>query len=345
MEDFGLEAVDQFLDHLFLFGRKLREFAQGPLEFLAGDFLDQRSQFLDGSGRGGRAAELDIVGHAGADQGAGLCDLGFELDLVFLDDFREVVNVLEINLLELSDFGGDIAREPQVQDEQGQEPSLPGQAGLDDVGGSQDGLVRGGAGDDNVGLGEHALDIIEGGDLGGGALRLPSHGALGRAGDKTDLFHAAVLQQLEGQFGDLAGADHEHIGFFEFPENGLGEFKGHGRDRGLLGEQRGLGMDLLDGLEGFLEEEIKRGGGEPLCARLFIGAADLAGHLGLAQDEGIESRGNFHQMSGGLFPMKAVGQDRELGQGFEIQRGKGAEEFHGINGFFRGPVELGAVAG
>jgi len=294
---------------------------------------------------GGGEAGFDLfpegLGALG-EEGAAFRELGFAGGAVFVGDLREVVEVVEEDVLEMGDAGVDVAGEREVDEEERAggaflDGGLGGVAGDDGAGG-------GGGADDDVEFGETGFALLErhgAGAESGGEL----HGTFEAAGGDGEAAGVAGAEGLGGFFADVAGAEEEDARGAEFAEDGLGEIDGDVGDAHMALGDGGVGADVFRGLEGFLENAVEDGAGVAAGLGEGVGVFDLTEDFGFADHLGVDAGGDFEEVMerGGAAEVEA--EAFELG-GIDVLLGaEGGLDLGDGGGIAGDAVEFDAVAG
>ena len=194
------------------------------------------------------------------------------------------------------DAGVDVPREGQVDDDE-RPAGAPGHRGGDDLGGDdQPGRAR--AGDQDVGGGQLVGQPAE--------LRGP---AADRGGQPVGRGHrpaahddvrAAPRQRRGRQRAHRAGADDEDAAALEAADALLGPVEGDRHQRGPGPVDAGLGVHPLADAQRPLGDRVQRAADGALVAGQGVGGAQLAEHLGLADDHRVQARGDGEEVADGL---------------------------------------------
>lgn len=252
----------------------------------------------------------------------------------------KAVDIVEVDLVDLADFGVDVAGDGDVDHEEGAVFAFAAHVfdvlGLDDVVGSA------GRGDDDVDFLEGLLPVVE---ADGAATHLFGEEdgfVVGAVGNEHAL-GAAREEGLRGGTGHFAGADDHDLGILEVAEDFLGEVDGDAADRGLAFLDAGGVADFLADGEGALKEAVEDATSDASFESGGVALLDLAKDFGFAEDHGVEPADDAAEVDGGfasvLFVKVLVGGDSEA---FLQVIGKGGGcFFEGVGG----EIELGAVAG
>ena len=266
------------------------------------------------------------------DDGAGLDEFGDAGGAVFLGDRREVVEIVEEDVVELRDRRLDIARESQIDEEQRTSRALANGGG-----GSaerHDGLRRGGGAHDDIEFTESSVGLLK--RHGAPAeSRRQFHGAFKSAACDGEGGRAAALKRFGRFFANVARADEENTGLGELAENGEREVNGDIGDADLAGRNGGRGADVLGGLEAFLKQTIQHRSGGASGLRRGVGVFDLTENFGFTDHLRVETGCDLEQVLDGVAAAEAqadfiedVGikilagakRRRDAGGGFRMRR-------------------------
>jgi hypothetical protein len=262
------------------------------------------------------------------DQGFAPGDLLTALVHGVISDGLQVVDVVEVDVFQGLNAGIDIARDGQVDEEEGP-VAAAFHHGLELVGVQQ--MVRGtGAADQDIdrvkrahpAFERHGLSA-EGGGQGLGAF-------VGAVGDE----HWAGAPAQEGFGGFLAGVAgaEDHDGAFgEGIEHFFGEIDGHGGDGDAAALDLGFGANLFGDVERALEHAVQEPAGTAVLKGDIVGLLELTEDLGFAEHHGVESSGDSEEV------FDALG----FGAGVDF----GAEGFRGPAMFGEEPAEGGEQLG
>jgi hypothetical protein len=264
------------------------------------------------------------------------------------DDVREVVDIVQVDVVEVVDRRLDIAGNGDVDEEEA--PALArahrshGHLARDD-----EPLGRR-ARHDDVGAHERPLELLP-------RTRRPTEidgELLGPLGASVHHLELGPLfdEELGGGFGHLAGAEQERSATLEIAEDLAREIDRHARHRDLARADRGLGAHALGdveraahrALEVFADAAVRLGGLE--------GVLHLPEDLRFADDQRVERRGHAEKVADGVFvEVRAevarhagrTGLIGELGDdALDVARGGDGVAFAVAPG---DGVDLGAVAG
>ena len=225
------------------------------------------------------------------------------------DGDREVVEVVEVDVVEVVDRGIEVARHGEVDEEH--RPLLAGAQHLLDERRRDEVVGRAGGADHDVGELQVFRDAIEGYR---DALELARqrNRALERAGGDHHAADALGLQMARGELAHRPGADQHRGLVVELLEDRPREVDGRRRDRhGFAGNARLRAHALRDG-ERAVEDSMQHGSGRAGERRLLVMVLHLAEDLRLADDHRVEARGDAEQMPHALASGVRVEMRREL---------------------------------
>jgi len=274
--------------------------------------------------------------------GAG--DFAFAGVAILLDDFGEVVDVVDVEVVKIGGGGIDVAGQAEIHEEEGA-IGARGHGGFESLA-REDGLFGSDGRDYDVWSGESGIPVAPVDDtaaeLGGEGLRF-----VARAIHDVEVGDAAVAEGGKNLLADGAGAENQGAAVGEFAEDALGEFYAGGGDGHWAGAEFSFRADTLAGFEGTLEEAIENGAGSAVFVRDAIGFADLAEDFGFAEEERVEAGGNAEEMAdGGAIVMMIEDAVEGVGaNGMEFaEEGREAGSAL-VRGFGRDAVDFAAIAG
>src|SRR4029077_16449323 len=219
-------------------------------------FADAGTQGVD------QADELDagLPGEKFADvffdDDFGARDFPFAGVTILLDDFGEVVDVVDVEVVEIRGGGIDIAGDAEIHDEESA-IGAGGHGGFENLAG-QDRLFGGDGRDEDIRSGESGLPVAPfddaAGELGGEGLRFVA-GAI----HYVQMGDAAIAERGHDLLADGPSAEDQRAAVREFAEDTLGELYAGGGDRTGAGALFGFGADTFAGFERALEEAVEYG--------------------------------------------------------------------------------------
>ena len=292
MQEFVAELVGQDFQNrigIFAAGQRLSCFIQLQVAFVFGALAKFQQSALMLHGLHFRKEMLGMQGDQRLRLHSGL----LPERAAFFEHMVEVIHRIEVDVVQIRGFRGDVARHRQI-DQQHRFMAALGDGG-GDVGGMQNRHRAGGGADDDIGFGEVLGGIRKGQGIGretrGEGLRMLQC----PVGDDHP-FHIRLCQMLRRQFDGFAGADQHHAGLVELAEQLAGQFHAGIGDGHRVRTDAGLGTDAFGGGKGMLEQAVEQAMDAVLLAGDGPGLFDLAENLRLTHDQGVETGGHPEQM-------------------------------------------------
>ncbi len=276
------------------------------------------------------------------EEGAALGEFGFAGGAVFVGDLREVVEVVEKDVLKIRDGGVDVAGQGEVDEEERAGGTLV-HRGFGRFGGD-DGAGRGGGADDDVEFAEARFALFE--RHGAGAERSGEfHRAFEAAARDGEAAGVAAAEGFGGFLADVAGAEEEDAGRGEFAEDGLREIDGDVGDADVAFGDGGIGADVFCGLERFLKNSVEDGSGVAAGLGARVSVFDLTEDFGFADHLGVDAGRDLEEVveRGGAAEMEA--DAFELGGVDVLLRAEGGLDMRDGGGIAGDAVEFDAIAG
>ena len=276
------------------------------------------------------------------EEGAAFGELGFAGGAVFVGDLREVVEVVEEDVLKMGDGGVDVAGKGEVDEEKRTRGAFA-HRGFHGVA-RDNGAWRGRGADDDVEFAEAGFALFErhgAGAESGGEL----HGAFETAAGDGETAGFAAAESLGGFLADVAGAEQEDARGGEFAEDGLGEIDGNVGNAHVAFGDGGVRANVFRGLESFLEDAVEDGAGVAAGLGEGVGVFDLAEDFGFADHLGVDAGGDLEEVvkRGGTAEVET--EAFELG-GIDVLLGaEGGLNLGDGGGIAGDAVEFDAVAG
>ncbi len=303
VEEFGREGAGEGFDGGLLLGRKrlALEAKEGAGEFGFADAFRLGKELFNGGG-GGRLIELlGVAGDLKGDDALGGFGFAGAAGAILLRDLLEVVDVVDKAAFEGIDFGRNVARDGDIDKEDGAVAA----AGQQGAGVRRGEDLAGTCGSENdVGAVRLLVQLRERDDPGGDGGRAEGVGNLfgagfGAVGDKQR--GGALLDEVtRRQIAHFAGTDEQNGFAGEGAEDFAGKIGGHRGDRNGGSADLCFGADAFGNGEGTLQQRIEHG----FDGADFAGDGErllhLAKDLGFADDHGIERTGDTKQVADGF---------------------------------------------
>ena len=297
MRDLVDDAAGQRVQRLFLLRGERPEAAAHLFDLAGANLFELLLQADDGGRDLGHFEARHHALHFFGDQRLGVVRLFHALAQVGVDDFLQIVDVVEEDVVEVVDGGLDIARHGDID----QEHRLVAAGGDDALHLVlvQDVVRRAGTGDQDIHLGQHGGEACV---LDRRALEELGHldGALVRAIGDEDVRAAGAAQVARGEFAHLAGA-HDHDGaVVERAEDLARQFDGGIADRDRHLADAGLGAHALGDAEGAGHQAIQPAAERAAILGRGVGGLELSQNLRLADHHGIQAGGDAEEMVDGV---------------------------------------------
>jgi hypothetical protein len=273
--------------------------------------------------------------------GAG--DFAFASVAVLFDDFGEVVDVVDVEIVKIGG-GIDVAGDAEIHDEEGA-IGARGHGGFEGQA-REDGFFGRDGRDYYVWRGESGIPVAPvdyaAAELGGQGLRF-----VARTIHHMEMSYATVTEGGDDLLADGAGTENEGGAVSELAEDALGKFYSGGGYGHRARAQFSFGADALAGFEGALEEAIEDGAGGAVFVGDAVGFSDLAEDFGFAEEKRIEPGGNAEEMANSGAVVMVI-EDAVEGVGANgMEFAEEGREAGGalVRGFRRDAVDFAAIAG
>ena len=213
--------------------------------------------------------------------------------------------------------GIDVPRHAEVADHQLLRLVTVGQAAVY-IGERNHWPNRAGAAHDHVGIREHRSQVVERESIGGHPQLADLLSELLCAGQgpvhDVDALDPRAYQMLGRQRAHRARPDDDRAAAGQAAELGVGHAERHRHDRGARRVDAGLGVHPLAHRQRALRQLVHGAADGVVGLGGGIRAADLAEHLLLADDRGVQPAGHREEMLDGRFGVPHVGVLRQVAQ-------------------------------
>src|SRR5581483_10277245 len=227
---------------------------------------------------------------------------------VLVGDARQVVDVVEVDVLDVVDAGVEVARHPEVDEEHRAAP--PRAQHVVQLRRPEDVTGRGDGAEDDVGEVEVLREALER-DRRAAERARQLDGAIERTVRHDDARDAVALQVAGRELAHLAGADHHRGLVAEVVEDALREVDRRGADGHGLAGDAGLRADPLRDAERALQAAAEEPAGGPRLGRDPVLLLQLPEDLRLADHHRVEARRDPEEVVQRVLPAALVAVDRE----------------------------------